>query len=53
VFHNGIKIHDNVEIKVATTNTGQPGPQPATGPIKLQDHGAAVRYRNIWIVPLK
>jgi hypothetical protein len=52
VFHNGIKIHDKVEIKVASTATDQPGAQPATGPIELQDHGAQVRYRNIWIVPL-
>jgi hypothetical protein len=52
VYHNGIKIHDNVEIKVASTSTGQPGAQPATGPIELQDHGALIRFRNIWIVPL-
>lgn len=53
VFHNGIKIHDNVEIKVASTSTGKVGVQPATGPIELQDHGAKIRFRNIWIVPLK
>ena len=52
VFHNGIKIHNNVEIKVESTATGKVGTQPATGPIELQDHGAAIRYRNIWIVPL-
>jgi hypothetical protein len=52
VIHNGIKIHDNVEIKVASTITGQPGPQPAMGPIELQDHGAHIKYRNIWVVPL-
>jgi hypothetical protein len=22
---------------------------PSDGPIVLQDHGAAVRYRNIWV----
>ena len=53
VFHNGIKIHDNVEIKVESTSTAKAGIQPATGPISLQDHGAAVKYRNVWIVPLK
>jgi len=52
VFHNGIKIHDNVEIKVESTATGNTGPQPPTGPIFLQDHGCPIRYRNIWIVPM-
>lgn len=53
VFHNGLKIHDNVEIKCASTSDGKPGIQPATGPIELQDHGAPIKYRNIWIVPSK
>jgi len=53
VFHNGLKIHDNVEIKVESTATGKVGTQPAKGPIELQNHGALVRYRNIWIVPMK
>ncbi len=53
VLHNGIKIHDNVEIKVSSTASGMAGDQPATGPIMLQNHGAQVRYRNIWIVPMK
>lgn len=53
VFHNGIRIHNNVEIKVESTATGKTGTQPPTGPIDLQDHGAPIRYRNIWIVPMK
>jgi len=52
VFHNGIKIHDKVEIKVSSTASGMAGEQPAKGPIMLQDHGAPVRYRNVWIVPM-
>lgn len=44
VWHNGVKIHDNVEI-----------PRPANqlraaGPIQLQDHGHPIHYRNIWLV---
>lgn len=51
VLQNGVVIHNNVDIP-DKTGLGQPeGPQP--GPIKLQDHGAAVQFRNIWIVPLK
>lgn len=48
---NGVKVHDDVEIK-DKTGAGRPeGPEP--GPILLQDHGAPVRYRNLWIVPKK
>jgi hypothetical protein len=49
VRHNGVVIHDNVEID-AKTGGGMPeGPDPL--PIKLQDHGNPVHFRNIWIVP--
>ena len=49
VRHNGIVIHDNVELPHATTSSPLPeGPEP--GPINLQDHNSEVRYRNIWFV---
>jgi hypothetical protein len=49
VRHNGVLVHDNVEIPKATTAAPvQEGPEP--GPIYLQDHGNPVRFRNIWIV---
>lgn len=42
VLHNGIKIHDNVEL-----------PKDAKrGGFHWQDHGNPVRYRNIWMLPL-
>ncbi|MBS1722267.1 MAG: DUF1080 domain-containing protein [Armatimonadetes bacterium] len=53
VDQNGIRIHTDVEIRECPTRAGLDGPQPKTGPILLQDHGAPVRYRNIWILPLK
>jgi hypothetical protein len=49
VKHNGVLIHDNVELTHATTSSPlSEGPEP--GPINLQDHQAEVRYRNIWFV---
>ena len=46
---NGRKVHDNVEIPNGTGGNIPEG--PATGAIRLQDHGNKVQYRNIWIEP--
>ena len=51
VRHNGVLIHNNIEIDHSTTASPlKEGPQP--GPVYLQDHGNPVRYRNIWVLPL-
>jgi hypothetical protein len=50
VVHNGVLIHDNVELP-RKTGSGQPeGPEPSA--ILLQDHGSEIWFRNVWIVPL-
>ena len=48
VWQNGIKIHKNVELANKTGAGAPEGPEPR--PIKFQDHGDAVLYRNLWIV---
>jgi hypothetical protein len=52
VRHNGVLIHENVELTKSTTSAGRKeGPEP--GPIQLQAHGNPVVYRNIWLVEKK
>jgi hypothetical protein len=54
VKHNGITIHDNVELPGERNTTAAPiaaNSQP--GPLYLQDHGNPVRFRNIWVVEKK
>ncbi|QIF00749.1 DUF1080 domain-containing protein [Roseimicrobium sp. ORNL1] len=43
VKHNGVVVHDKVELDTRTME----------GDITLQDHLNPVRYRNIWVLPLK
>ena len=52
VVHNGVKVHDNVDVPHATGNARSRG-HAETGPIRLQSHGSPVRFRNAWIVELK
>ena len=49
VVHNGVKIHDDVELPKGTGAGGMRREVPH-GPIVLQGHGNPVRYRNIWLV---
>jgi len=50
VYHNGVLVHDDVQIPNKTGAGHKEGPEPK--PIRLQDHSNAVSFRNIWIVPL-
>ncbi len=49
VYHNGSLIHDNVVLAGPTPSGAAEG--PAFGPIRLEDGGSEVRFRNIWIQP--
>jgi hypothetical protein len=48
VVHNGVLVHDRVEV-VRSTAGGQEGPTP--GPIQFMNHGNPMLARNIWLVP--
>ena len=50
VKHNGVVIHENVDIPHITT--AAPVKEENTpGPLYLQNHNNPVRYRNIWFLP--
>jgi len=50
VWHNGVIIHNNVEVERKTGGGAREGPKPL--PIKFQDHRNPVRVRNMWLVEL-
>ena len=56
IVHNGVLVHHRQAIMGPTghkTVGAYDVPRPSKGPLKLQDHGNPVRYRNIWVRPLK
>jgi hypothetical protein len=55
VFHNGVVVHNATPFWGPTQHKtiGKYDPSQAKGPLKLQDHGNPVRFRNIWIRALK
>ena len=55
VLHNGVLVQDNVVLSGATAHTTRPPYERHADrlPISLQDHGARVRFRNIWVRDLE
>jgi hypothetical protein len=51
VIQNGITVQNNQEIN-GPTGIGGDRPLDKPGPIYLQDHGHAVQFRNVWVLPL-
>jgi hypothetical protein len=51
VFHNGVVVHNHTALIGTTMHkvVAKYEPHPPRGPIRLQDHGNPVRYRNIWV----
>jgi len=50
VVHNGVVVHDNVDVPRKTGHGQKEAPGP--GPLRLQHHGNPVVFRNIWLLPL-
>ncbi|MGB6220440.1 3-keto-disaccharide hydrolase [Haloferula sp.] len=48
VFHNGVKIHDDLELPKGTGNGGKLAEVPE-GSLQFQGHGNPVQFRNVWI----
>ena len=51
VFHNGVLVQHDAEIKGATNHRGYPAytPHAAKLPLQLQDHRDLIGFRNIWV----
>jgi hypothetical protein len=51
VLHNGVLVQDDRELTGPTAHKARPpyAAHPDRLPLKLQDHGDPVRFRNIWI----
>jgi hypothetical protein len=51
VFHNGVVVQNNVEIKGSTAHKKKAKYSPHADklPLSLQDHNNPMRFRNIWI----
>ena len=48
VRHNGIVVHNQLELEKKTGGGSVEGPNPL--PILFQNHGNAVHFRNVWLI---
>jgi hypothetical protein len=50
LLHNGVVVQDATELIGQTTHqaVGTYEPHPPAAPLRLQDHGDVLRFRNVW-----
>jgi len=55
ILHNGVVVQNHVQLLGATGHKSAPKytAHGEKGPIKFQDHGNPVRFRNVWLRELK
>ncbi|MCI0705650.1 MAG: DUF1080 domain-containing protein [Planctomycetia bacterium] len=55
VIHNGVVVHNHFELQGGTFYDRAPAYQkhPVKQPIRLQNHGNPVKFRNIWLREIK
>jgi len=54
LFYNGVLVQNHREILGKVAHRDVPAPMNVDkGPIVLQQHGSAVKFRNIWIRPIE
>lgn len=55
VYHNGVLVQEGVELTGPTAYQERPPYEPHASqlPLRLQDHGNPVRYRNVWLRKLE
>jgi hypothetical protein len=51
VIHNGVAVIEKFELPAKVVANGTGGDDKADCFLRLQDHGNAVEYRNIWVQP--
>lgn len=52
LLQNGIVVHNNFILPSVTPGGITENRRVARGPLMLQDHGNAVSFRNVWVMPL-
>jgi hypothetical protein len=55
VLHNGVAVQHDTELHGPTTHADDTAyePHPPAAPLRLQDHGDRVRFRNVWYRPTR